>query len=102
MSAIVALAENGWRDRPYRLTQLAVAKLTRIKTTKPSWTPRLIPPWDILAYAAALFSISLCALAARGMVTLPSRSHFLALLSVSLFSGGIAFTRFIETVRRLT
>ncbi len=89
------------KNRPYRLTQLAVAKLTKMATVHSSWTSRLIPPADVILYTVTALLITLCALSSGGLVVLPLRSSFLVLFSVSLILGGMSLLRFMETVLRV-
>lgn len=88
------------RERPYRLTQLAVARLTRMGNLAPTWGTCLIPKVDLLVYLVALCLAGICALVSTHIVDLPAGLWFLLLLS-SAFLGGIAFTRFLEMVRKV-
>lgn len=88
------------RERPYRLTQLAVARITKIAGIEPSWSPRLIRRADLVAYALALGTVVLSFLAARDVVRL-SDAFVRVLRPISLFLGGLAFCRFLELLRRV-
>ena len=89
------------RDRPYRLTQLAVARLTRMANVGPTWSTSLVPRLDLFVYGAAVCLAGICALGSMDILSLPPGPSFLVLLSTALFLGGIAFTRFVETLRRV-
>ncbi len=88
------------RNRPYRLTQLAVARLTRMANVNTTWGAVLIPRRDLLIYSVAMLLVGFCSLVSVGIVYIPSVPWFLLLLS-SAFLTGVAFTRFIETLARV-
>jgi hypothetical protein len=87
------------RDKPYSLTQLAIARLTRMEGVRPaSW--KAVPRKDLVLYAAVLGAGSILAWMATVGVEHPVR--FLALAFAFVFAGGIAFCRFIESIGRVT
>jgi len=88
------------RERPYRLTQLAVVKLTRMADLAPTWSTRLITRIDLIAYLAALSLAGTCALVSTHGIDLPA-SRWFALLLTSTFLTGIAFTRFVQMLKKV-
>ncbi len=89
------------RHRPYRLTQLAVARLTSMANLQPTWSTSLVPLLDRVVYLAALGLATVCALASTKALDIPRGPYFLLLLSAALLTTGVAFTRFVETLRRV-
>ncbi len=88
------------RDKPYHLTQLAVVKLTRIANTRSSWSSELVPKEDVVLYTAALCLLASYLVISRG-AAVGSELVLLLFFSLSLFCGGMAFLRFLETLRRV-
>lgn len=87
------------RDKPYRLTQMAVARLTMIGSVKPSLETRALPRLDMLIYGLGLSLGVVGAWLATSRTA--SKPLIMALSLVLVFVGGVAFTRFIETLRRV-
>ena len=87
------------RERPYRLTQLAVARITKIAEVTPSWQPKLVTPIDFGIYVVAML------LAAVGFVMSRNLDDpwagLQALRYAAAFFGGLAFSRFAGTVRKV-
>ena len=42
------------KEKPYQLTQFAIARITKITGVSESWEPRLIPKVDLILYMGAL------------------------------------------------
>ncbi len=90
------------RNRPYRLTQLAVAKITHMASVRPSWAMKVLPGRDLVLFVVALAMAGVCALAGTGTIIELHGYPFLLLLVLSAFCGGMAFVRFAEILRRVT
>jgi len=87
------------RDKPYRLTQMAIARLTMIGGVKPSFEARALPRTDMLIYGTGLgLGVMGAWLATRPVA---SKSLILVLCLALVFVGGAAFARFVETLRRV-
>ena len=84
------------RDKPYGLTQLAVSKLTRIEGVEPGQNQHAVPRIDYLAYTGAIL---LWIAASTAPVTSGSAST--AMAAGFFFASGVAFCRFLQTVRRV-
>jgi len=84
------------RDKPYGLTQLAVAKLTQIEGVEPGQSQRVVPRIDYLLYVGAilLWIAASTVLASSGYVST-------IMVAAFFFTSGIAFCRFLQTVRRV-
>lgn len=84
------------RDKPYALTQLAVAKLTRIEGVEPGQSQHVVPRMDYLVYLGAilLWIVASTVLGASGHVST-------IVVAAFFFTSGIAFCRFLQTVRRV-
>jgi hypothetical protein len=86
------------RNKPYGLTTLAVAKLANIEDVQ-SWGPlRVVPAIDWGVYAGVL-AMGIFGLAIHG--TAVAHSTFTAVVLSFAFGSGIAFTRFVQTLRRV-
>jgi len=87
------------RQRPYALTQLAVAKLTSIQGVETGLCLSVFPRIDLAVYGVVL-ALGAAAVVLAGKETAPVLSMLATLLFV--FTAGIAVTRFIQTLRRVT
>ncbi len=87
------------RDKPYRLTQMAIARLTMIGGVKPAFETRALPKLDVLLYALG-FGLGVVGV---WLANTPnsSRTLVMALSLVLVFVGGMAFTRLLQTLRRV-
>ncbi len=87
------------RDRPYRLTPHGIERLAEIGG-RTGTKARLVPIVDRGVYAVTLVS----ALATFVIARLGSPDHrtMLVASSIVFFLGGIAFTRALQSIRRVT
>jgi len=87
------------RDKPYTLTQLAVARLTMIEGVKPDSTRRVITRTDLIVYITVLaLGVTLGEMT---MTKIANPMVFLLLAFVFVFTGGISFCRFLQILRRV-
>ncbi len=88
------------RDKPYRLTQLAVARLTRIGNTRNTWEAAVLPSRDLVIYSSTAILTTASFLASSSRLDLAPGVSF-SLIVASAFAAGVAFTRFAQTLRRV-
>lgn len=84
------------RNKPYRLTQLAVARLTMMDGVKKGYASRVIPGIDLVLYAGVLVVGS-----AGAWIAVNWETPFLIMAFTFVFLGGVAFCRFAEAMRRV-
>jgi hypothetical protein len=87
--------------KPYRLTQLAIAKLTRIRGARTNFGMDLLPRKDLSLYTIAATMLVLLILSGRGLIGMPSPTTFLALVAVSFLLCGMALVRFVELLDKV-
>ncbi len=86
------------RDRPYKLTQLAVVKMA-MATSDTAPTVKVLPRRDMAVYATALgLGIVTMGMALAGVET---PALFLALSFAFAFTSGIAFCQFLHALKRV-
>ena len=87
------------RDKPYALTQHAVARLTMIRGVKGRSSSKVVPRRDLLLYASVMVLGMIGAWLATG--SLGSGTPLLAIAFLFMFAGGAAFARFVEAFLRV-
>ena len=86
------------KDKPYRLTQLAIINLARIGGEEQQRS--VIPSIDLVPYLGTVGTAIASALQAQGLLELPQQGTLLLLVLLCLFLG-ISFTRVLEAFRRV-
>ncbi len=86
------------KDKPYRLTQLAIVNLARIGGEEQQRS--IIPSIDLVPYLGTLGAAIASALQAQGLLHLSQQGTLVLLVSLCLFVG-ISFTRVLEAIRRV-
>ncbi len=84
------------RNKPYRLTQLAVAKLTMIDGVRRGYASRVVPGIDLVLYVVVLIVGS-----AGAWLAVRWETPFLVMAFAFVFLGGMAFCRFVEALWRV-
>jgi hypothetical protein len=87
------------RERPYRLTQLAVARLTRIAEVSPTWQGRLVTVPDLVIYSMAMVMAAWGFLVAWGATD--TAPYLQWIRYVALFLAGLACSRFVGTLQKV-
>lgn len=84
------------RDKPYRLTRLAVQRLAPIG--EPDQETALVSRWDL----ALFLGVMIIGLSGAGLLwTLDTPTPHRPLSYIFVFSGGVAFCRFLQILRKV-
>jgi hypothetical protein len=87
------------RDKPYALTQHAVARLTMMGSVKRSLPPKAVSVGDLALYGLVMVLGVVGAWFATG--GLGTDVPILVIAFAFMFAGGAAFCRFVETILRV-
>ncbi len=86
------------KDKPYRLTQLAIINLARIGGEEQQRS--VIPRIDLVPYLGTVGTAVTAALQGQGLLQLPQQGTQVLLVLLCLFVG-VSFCRLLESIRRV-
>jgi hypothetical protein len=89
------------RDRPYRLTQLAVAKLTKIVTVRKDWGTSIMPKVDVILNVSTLVFLMATVSVSEDFIQLPEVFPFILLYSLALVFTGMSLARFAQMMMKV-
>ena len=92
------------KEKPYHITQLAVARMSSFEAVKASWRGEVVPRGDLTLYISSLALGLVSVVAGRGILSgTLERIELLYLVIFSLFllATGAALTRLYDAIRRV-